>query len=34
VIAGATKPGQVRANAAAGEWEPSAEDVAALNAIR
>jgi aryl-alcohol dehydrogenase-like predicted oxidoreductase len=34
VIAGATKPEQVRANAAAGEWEPSAEDVAALNAIR
>ena len=34
VIAGATKPEQVRANAAAGEWEPSPEDVAALNAIR
>jgi aryl-alcohol dehydrogenase-like predicted oxidoreductase len=34
VIAGATKPEQVQANAAAGEWEPSADDVAALNAIR
>jgi aryl-alcohol dehydrogenase-like predicted oxidoreductase len=34
VIAGATKPEQVRANAAAGEWEPTPEDVAALNAIR
>ena len=34
VIAGATKPQQVRANAAAGEWDPSPEDVAALNAIR
>jgi aryl-alcohol dehydrogenase-like predicted oxidoreductase len=34
VIAGATKPEQVRSNAAAGEWEPSAEDVAALNQIR
>jgi len=31
VIAGATKPDQVRANAAAGEWEPSADDLAALN---
>jgi aryl-alcohol dehydrogenase-like predicted oxidoreductase len=31
VIAGATKPEQVRANAAAGDWEPSAEDLAALN---
>ncbi len=30
VIAGATKPEQVRENAAAGEWEPSEEDVAAL----
>ena len=27
VIAGATKPEQVRANAAAGEWEPSAADL-------
>jgi aryl-alcohol dehydrogenase-like predicted oxidoreductase len=34
VIAGATKPEQVRANVAAGEWEPSAEDVEALRAIR
>jgi aryl-alcohol dehydrogenase-like predicted oxidoreductase len=34
VIAGATKPEQVRANAAAGEWEPSPEDVAALNRLR
>jgi aryl-alcohol dehydrogenase-like predicted oxidoreductase len=34
VIAGATKPEQVRANAAAGGWEPTEEDVAALNALR
>jgi aryl-alcohol dehydrogenase-like predicted oxidoreductase len=34
VIAGATKPQQVRANAAAGEWQPSAEDLAALNDLR
>jgi aryl-alcohol dehydrogenase-like predicted oxidoreductase len=34
VIAGATKPEQVRSNAAAGDWEPSPEDMAALNAIR
>ena len=33
VIAGATKPDQVRANAAAGEWEPSADDLATLNAL-
>ena len=33
VIAGATKPDQVRANAAAGEWEPSADDLSALNAL-
>ena len=33
VIAGATKPEQVRANAVAGEWEPSEEDLAALNAL-
>jgi aryl-alcohol dehydrogenase-like predicted oxidoreductase len=32
VIAGATKPDQVRANAAAGEWEPSAEQLAELRA--
>jgi aryl-alcohol dehydrogenase-like predicted oxidoreductase len=30
VIAGATKPEQVRANAAAGAWTPSDEDLAAL----
>jgi|SRR5579862_9454959 len=34
VIAGATSPEQVRANVRAGEWAPSAEDVAALNALR
>jgi aryl-alcohol dehydrogenase-like predicted oxidoreductase len=34
VISGATKPEQVRANAAAGEWQPSDDDVAALNALR
>jgi aryl-alcohol dehydrogenase-like predicted oxidoreductase len=34
VIAGATQPEQVRANAAAGEWEPGADDVAALRALR
>jgi aryl-alcohol dehydrogenase-like predicted oxidoreductase len=34
VIAGATKPEQVRANVRAGAWEPSAEDVAALKALR
>ena len=33
VIAGATTPEQVRANAAAGLWEPSADDLAALRAI-
>jgi aryl-alcohol dehydrogenase-like predicted oxidoreductase len=33
VIAGATKPEQVQANAAAGEWQPSADDLAALNTI-
>ena len=32
VIAGATKPEQVRANVAAGEWEPSADELAALKA--
>jgi aryl-alcohol dehydrogenase-like predicted oxidoreductase len=30
VIAGATKPEQVRANAAAGAWEPSADELAEL----
>jgi aryl-alcohol dehydrogenase-like predicted oxidoreductase len=34
VIAGATKPEQVRANAAAGEWEPSRDELAELNALR
>ena len=34
VIAGATKPEQVRANVAAGSWEPSAEDVEELRARR
>jgi aryl-alcohol dehydrogenase-like predicted oxidoreductase len=34
VIAGATKPEQVRANVEASEWEPSPEDVAALKALR
>jgi aryl-alcohol dehydrogenase-like predicted oxidoreductase len=33
-IAGATKPGQVRANVEAAEWEPSPEDLAALNTLR
>jgi aryl-alcohol dehydrogenase-like predicted oxidoreductase len=33
VIAGATRPEQVKANAAAGAWEPAAEDLAALDAI-
>jgi aryl-alcohol dehydrogenase-like predicted oxidoreductase len=34
VIAGATKPEQVYANAKAGRWEPTGEDLTALNAIR
>jgi aryl-alcohol dehydrogenase-like predicted oxidoreductase len=33
VIAGATKPEQVGANVAAAEWEPSPEDLAALNSL-
>ena len=33
VIAGATKPEQVRANAKAGRWEPSADDLAGLRAL-
>lgn len=33
VIAGATRPEQVKANAAAGAWEPAPEDLAALDAI-
>jgi aryl-alcohol dehydrogenase-like predicted oxidoreductase len=34
VIAGATKPEQVAANVEAGEWEPTADDLAALRALR
>jgi aryl-alcohol dehydrogenase-like predicted oxidoreductase len=34
VIAGATMPEQVEANVRAGEWTPSADDVAALRALR
>jgi aryl-alcohol dehydrogenase-like predicted oxidoreductase len=34
VIAGATKPEQVRANVAAAEWAPLPEDMAALQALR
>jgi aryl-alcohol dehydrogenase-like predicted oxidoreductase len=34
VIAGATKPEQARANVAAGEWEPSPEDLEALERLR
>jgi aryl-alcohol dehydrogenase-like predicted oxidoreductase len=30
---GATSPEQVATNAAAGQWEPSAEDLAALTAL-
>jgi aryl-alcohol dehydrogenase-like predicted oxidoreductase len=33
VIAGAMTPGQVRANAAAGSWEPSVADLAELRAL-
>ncbi len=33
VIAGATTPDQVRANAAAGAWQPSAEDLATLDEL-
>jgi aryl-alcohol dehydrogenase-like predicted oxidoreductase len=33
VIAGATQPDQVRANAAEGEWEPSEDDLATLSAL-
>jgi aryl-alcohol dehydrogenase-like predicted oxidoreductase len=34
VIAGATKPEQVRANVEAVSWQPSADDVSALRALR
>jgi aryl-alcohol dehydrogenase-like predicted oxidoreductase len=33
VIAGATRPEQVVANVKAGEWEPTADDLAAIDAI-
>ncbi len=33
VITGATKPEQVRANAAAGSWEPGADELAELRAL-
>jgi aryl-alcohol dehydrogenase-like predicted oxidoreductase len=33
VIAGATTPEQVRANVAASAWEPTADDLAALDDI-
>lgn len=33
VIAGATKPAQVQANAAAGDWIPTAEDLKALDEL-
>jgi aryl-alcohol dehydrogenase-like predicted oxidoreductase len=33
VIAGATRPEQVLANVKAGEWEPTAEDLAAIDAV-
>jgi aryl-alcohol dehydrogenase-like predicted oxidoreductase len=33
VIAGATKPEQVRANAAAARWTPSAEDLSELDSV-
>ncbi|MFW6204933.1 MAG: aldo/keto reductase [Actinomycetota bacterium] len=33
VISGATRPEQVVANAAAGQWQPTAEDLAALNEL-
>jgi aryl-alcohol dehydrogenase-like predicted oxidoreductase len=34
VIAGATKPEQVRANVEAAQWEPTPEDLGALNSLR
>jgi aryl-alcohol dehydrogenase-like predicted oxidoreductase len=34
LIAGATKPEQVRANVGAGDWEPSADDLEELRALR
>jgi aryl-alcohol dehydrogenase-like predicted oxidoreductase len=34
VIAGATKPEQVRLNVEAGSWEPTSDDLEALKALR
>jgi aryl-alcohol dehydrogenase-like predicted oxidoreductase len=34
IIAGATKPEQVRANVEAGEWRPTEDDLAALRVLR
>ena len=33
VIAGATRPEQVRANVAASRWQPTADDLAALDEV-
>jgi aryl-alcohol dehydrogenase-like predicted oxidoreductase len=33
VIAGATSPDQVKANAAAGDWEPAQDQLAAIDKI-
>jgi len=33
VIAGATSPGQIAANVAAGQWRPSAEDLVELDEL-
>jgi aryl-alcohol dehydrogenase-like predicted oxidoreductase len=33
VIAGATRPDQVRANAAAAQWRPTGEDLAELRSL-
>jgi aryl-alcohol dehydrogenase-like predicted oxidoreductase len=33
VIAGATGPDQIRANAAAGDWEPTSEELAEITAL-
>lgn len=33
VIAGATKPEQIAQNVAAGTWDPTAEDLAALDEL-
>jgi aryl-alcohol dehydrogenase-like predicted oxidoreductase len=33
VIAGATRPEQVRANVAAGAWQPAAGDLATLDEL-